>query len=168
LSNTATVEVVNQPEGFSYVDLNEVDPSFKPLPTDFYTLKVLRAELKSFAYKQTTKSHNAGDTGEYIKFQLAVTNHPEFAGRRLFESVFFGRRELRGMRLLMDATGVSQVPGTAIDEWLKSLTEIQPEFKVKVDCVPDLNRDGSVRSVDPKTGKPQDINVVKWTEVIPV
>ncbi len=167
MSTNATVEVSNSPEGFDYVDLNEVDPSFKPLPSDFYTLKILKEELKGFNYKKTTDSHTAGDPGEYVKFQLAVTTHPEYSGRRLFESLFFGRRELRGLRLLMDATGINQVPGSPITDWLKQLSEVQPEFRTKVECKPDVNRDGTVRSVDPKTGLPQDINVVKWTEVIP-
>jgi hypothetical protein len=168
--NTATAEVVNvnaQPEGFSYVDLNDVDPTFKPVPTDFYTLKVLKAELKTFKYKQTTDRHNAGDEGEFVKFQLAITNHPEYAGRPLFEALFPGRRELRALRLLMDATGVIQTPGSPIDEWLKSLSEIQPEFRCKVESTPDVDRKGNVRSIDPKTGKPQDVNVVKWTEIVP-
>jgi len=166
LSNPAT-EVSNTPEGFSYVDLNEVDPSFKPLPTDFYSLKILKAELKSFNYKKTTANHIAGDPGEFVKFQLAVTDHPEYSGRRIFESLFFGRRELRGLRLLMDATGVVQSPGSPMEEWLKSLSEVQPVFRTKVECKPDINKDGTPRSIDPKTGLPQDINVVKWTEVIP-
>ena len=164
------VEVVTsgEVEGFDYVDLNEVDPTIKPVPTDVYTLKVLKAELKKSAYKQTTQYHNAGDPMSFLKFSLAITNHLEYAGRRLWPTVFYGRSELRGMRLLMDATGVTQNPGSPIEEWLKTLSEAQPEFKTKVNCVPDVDKKGNVRSIDAKTGKPQDVNVVVWTEVAPV
>jgi hypothetical protein len=160
LSDIVESVVTADPEGFSYVDLNEVDPTFKPLPTNFYQLKVLKAEVKSWAKNEKS--------GEYVKFQLAVVNHPEYSGRRLFESLFFSKKALRSLRLLMDATGISQVPGSPIEEWLRSLTELQPEFKTKVECLPDLDYKGNVKSIDPKTGQPMLINVVKWSETVGV
>ena len=161
MSNTAAVAEVQPNEGFSYVDLNEVDPNIKPLPTDFYQLKVLKAEVKEFKYKNATKGgKQPGDIGEYIKFQLAVTNNDTYAGRRLFPTLFFGARELRTLRKLMDATGVIQAPATPIAGWLAQLAEIQPEFKVQVLLV-----DGKDAGPD---GKPIPENQINWREILPV
>jgi hypothetical protein len=169
-TNAMSIETITTPqeEGFTYVDLNEVDPSFKAIPQDFYTLQVLKAERKEFNYKTDGKSHKKGDTGEYVKFSFLIKNHPEFAGRRLWETGFFSKQFLRGLRLLMDATGVNQVPGEHIDEWFKQLSTDQPDFRTQVLVVPDVDWQGNARSVEKDGVTPKTINKINWKEIIPV
>lgn len=154
--------------GFNYVDLNQIDPNLRPVPSDVYKLEIIRAELAEFTYKKNQVDsrtgdviHAIGDTGEYIKFRLAVVDHDEESGRVLFESLFFGQKELRWLRRLMDATGVAQNPGETLAEWLKQLTEAKPTIKVPVEEVEDKR--GEVG----RDGKKPTKNVVKWGEVMP-
>ena len=150
---------------FDWVDLNEIDPFDKPVPRDVYTLKVLGINKKEFQYKKDSKTAKAGDTGQLINLTLAITNHPEYAGRRFNETLFMRRQSLQILRRLMDATGVVQEPGTTLDDWMKTMSEVQPEVKVPVLIVPDTERDGTVK-VDPATGKTLDKNVILWKEVL--
>ena len=138
------------------------------MPQDFYTLQVLKAELKEATYKQTTKTHNAGDTCEFIKFQFVVKNHPEYTGRRIFVTLFFGARELRALRKLMDVTGVQQTPGSMLSEWLQMLTEIQPEFKAQVTNEDDVDYSGKGRTFERDGTTIAKINKVNWKELLPV
>jgi hypothetical protein len=159
-----TVATENE-QGFEYIDLNEIDPSFKALPEAFYTLRVLKAERKTFDYKNGPK---AGTSGDMLKFQFAVTDDPSYSGRRLFPAVFPGnKRALRGLRKLADATGIQQEPGTAIDTWLAALTEVQPTFKQKVKYAAKWNKDTQQEEVVlNEKGEPAD-NDVDWAEIQP-
>lgn len=152
--------IPSTPAAFDYVQLSEVDPTFKPIPANAYTLKIMKAEKKEFTYKQTRPKAGitAGDIGQYVKFQLAVVDDPNFAGRRLFETLFFGARELRILRRLADAIGVPQDAGVAFDDWLKKLSEEQPEFKTKVTEVEETNH---------ATGQLEAVNKVDWNTLYP-
>ena len=154
-------------EGFEYTDLNEVDPSFKPIDADFYNLKILKAELKSFTYKQDSKNHAAGDPGSMLKLQLAVTQHPTYSGRRLFEGLFFGARELRALRKIQDQTGVAQDPGSPFTDWVAKLNERQPVFKAQVTKGPDVDYRGNARSFEADGTTPAVVNKVNWKEILP-
>ena len=145
--------------GFDYVDLNEVDPNFTAMPEDMYTLRILKAEKIDFQYKTGAK---IGQDGERISLQLAVVEHPELSGRRLFESLFPSNFVYRVLRRIADATGVQQEPGSPLTTWLGTLSELQPTFKVKVGFKTD--RAGVVLMTP--AGKPQD-NAVDWREVQP-
>jgi len=159
LSIAATEEV-----GFEYVDLNEVDPSFKPIPPSIYTLRVLKAERKAFTYKTGDK---AGTEGSYVKFQLAITDDPSYSGRRLFPALFSNARAFRGLRKLMDATGIQQEPGTTLDVWLAALTEAQPTYKQKVKYAAKYNKETKQEEVVLNDkGEPAD-NDVDWNEIQP-
>ena len=152
------------PETFDWVDLNEVDPTDRPVPRDTYTLKVLSINKKKFTYKNPSKTANVGDEGEFISLKMAVTDHPEYAGRKFTESLFMRRTTLQILRRIADATGIMQTPGTALDEWFAQVNEVQPEFKVPVIVVPDTERDGKPK-LDLATGKPLDKNIILWKEV---
>ena len=152
------------PELFDWVDLNEIDPVDRPLPRDVYTLKVLSLAKREFTYKKDTKTAKAGDTGQFISMALAVTAHPEYAGRRISETLFMRKQSLQILRRLADATGIAQEAGSTLDEWLKAMSEVQPEFKVPIIVVPDTERDGTAK-IDPVSGKALEKNVVLWKEV---
>jgi len=131
--------------GYEYVNLNEVDPTMKPVPKDYYTLKILKAEMKNTTYKTGDK---AGQPLAFVKFSLAITDHPEFAGRRIFpKPLFDGNSSYKKLRRLMDATGIPQEAGQPLDAWLAALSEQQPTFKGPVIQVAD-RRDPSVMDND--------------------
>lgn len=152
---------------FDYVDLNDIDPNFSPIPEEMYTLKILKAEKKDFNYKQGAK---AGQAGQMLKFHLAVADHPEHSGRRLFPSLFPSNFTFRALRRLADATGIQQEPGTGIEQWLADLSEVQPMFKAKVTFLTKRvkNADGtwSTEVVLNDAGNPSD-NDVDWSEIQP-
>lgn len=143
--------------GFEFVDLNEIDPTFKPIDDGIYCLKVLKAELKAYTAKTDTKNQKAGDQGQFVKFQLAVVNDDQYAGRRVFPKPLFpGNRAFRALRKIMDATGIVQEVGMPLADWLNLLSTTQPEFKAKVTQVPDRRNPDVID------------NDIDWREVLPV
>lgn len=148
-------------QSFDYTDLNQIDPSQQSLPTDMYTLKILKAELTS------GNSKSSGKPYQCVSMTMSVTDHPDCSGRRLWERFFPGDFGLKSMRRIMDATGIVQVPGTPITEWLKELSVTQPTFKVQVQQVEDRDyKTGDPRSYDFK-GDVAKVNKISWFNVIP-
>ena len=149
-----------QAASFRYTDLNEIDPSNQALPEDVYTVKVLSAQYVEGIGK------TSGQPYEMVKFFLAITDHENYSGRRLWESFFPGNYGAKAMRRIADATGLMQEPGTSLIDWLAVLTEKQPTFKIPVQVVEDLDKDGKARSLDIK-GNPAKINKLNWFNVQP-
>jgi hypothetical protein len=145
---------------FDYVDLNQIDPTFSPLPEDMYKVRIVKAEKRELVYKTGAR---AGQTGQVINLQLAVVDHPSYSGRRLFEGFFPNNFSFRVLRRLADITGIQQEPGTVLDTWLTAMTEAQPTVKLRVGYKKD--RDGNV-IIDETSGKPRD-NAVDWREMQP-
>ena len=114
---------------FEYVFLGDVDPTFKPIDAAFYNLRVVKAEPKTFTYK---KGKNVGADGEMLKFQFAVVDDPNFSGRRVFSTLFMSDFTLRALRHLQDYSGVEQVAGEPLKDWLKRLGEESATVKVFV------------------------------------
>lgn len=149
--------------GFTYVNLNEIDPTFDVLPEDLYTLKIIKGELMKFLYKPNNKRGvPEGTEGNFVKFTLAVTNHDKFAGRRVFPTLFPNAWSLKVLRRLADKIGIPQEPEEPLDGWLARLSELQPEFKSKVEFSKD--REGKV--VLNEFGKPAE-NAVDWRTILP-
>lgn len=152
----------NQLIDFTYVDLNEIDanPNFEPIPDSLQNVRVLKAEKKDYTLKKDRVNKQtgeliqaAGETSNYIKFDLAVVGG-SYNGRRVFPSLFPGKFAYQTLRRIADRTGVVQEPGTPIEAWLQSLTEIQPTFKTKIE----VRKDASGAPVD---------NNVDWRQVLP-
>lgn len=155
---------------FDHVDLNQIDPNFSTLPQDMYTLRILKAEKRTYA-----KKDGSGD-GQFMSFNFAVVDHPTLSGRRFYDSLFPSNYAFRVLRRIADFTGIQQNAGEPLEEWLKTLTETQPLIKMLVGY-----RSKRVKKVDPATGveswenevvlndatgKPQD-NAVDWREMQP-
>jgi hypothetical protein len=151
-------------ESFDYVNLQDVDPSFQTLPTAVRTLQVAKAEIAPFTYKNGPK---AGTEGQRLAFTFVVTDDAEYSGRRIFESLFPGTFTFKGLRRLMDATGIVQTEGTPLAEWLAELQSESPKFKIQVIQEDDIDRKtGAPKSLDIK-GNPTKRNVLNWREVQP-
>lgn len=150
--------------GCDYQDLNEIDPNYSTLPQDVYTLKVLNAEIKPIKYQRGAK---AGTEGEVIKFQFAVTQHPTLSGRQIYVSFFPSEFVFKGLRRIMDATGVRQSPGSPLSEWLTALKEAGSTFKGLVIEKPDVDfKTGEARALDNK-GNPVNKNELNLKEISP-
>lgn len=151
---------------FEYADLNTIDPSFKPMDTDTYTVTVLDA-----AYKTFDKTSTGGKKGSFIKFQLAVTDHPKFSGRRVFPTMFPSDFTLKVLRKIADESGVGQDPGTPLTDWLKKLVEYKATFRVGIVKREDRtwNRETKSFSGEPKSynadGSVAEINELDWKHV---
>lgn len=151
----------NDVTSFDYTDLNEVDPNFQPIPApEYYNLRIMKAERRTFTYKTGAKQ---GQDGDLISLTVAVVDHPEYSGRRLFGSLFPSNFSLRALRRIADATGIQQEPKAPIDTWLAALAENQPVVKVQVTYRKD--REGNV--VLNSAGNPAE-NDINWMEVQPV
>lgn len=135
--------ILDTSSAFDYLDLNEIDPTTRPLPEAVYTLQILDAKQQSGVGKASGKPYTC------IVMSLAVVNHPEYSGRRLWERFFPNDFHKKALRRLMDATGVEQTPGEPIISWLERLTMEKPEFNALV-----------------KT-KDEDNNVINWYNVSP-
>ena len=134
---------------FEYVDLDTIDPSFKAIPQDVYTLVPIKAEIKEFTYKSGERK---GQTGQRVAFQLAVTDHPQYAGRRVFATLFAGDFAFRTCRRISDTTGVPQ--NGSFRDWLAAYTESKAPFKIMVTTKPKADGSGDDNDVDWKTLAP--------------
>lgn len=133
---------------FRYANLNEVDPNFELLDPEVYSLIISKAELRTYAAKTANpaKGINVGDEGTYVSFMFTVTDHGKFSGRKHFESLFNSPFSLKALRRIADATGIPQT-GT-LQDWLTSLSGVNPTIKLKIDKVEDV-----VRTKNPMTGE---------------
>lgn len=102
------------------LNLNEIDPTFKPVDPGMYQLKVI---------KLTPKTSTNGKA--FLSGQFAIQNDAKFSGRRVFVSFFlsngFAQKELRR---LMDATGIIQTG--SLKDWAEQISSEQPTFKAAV------------------------------------
>lgn len=145
---------MEQSNNFEYVFLGDVDPTFKPIDAGPYNLRVIKAFIKPFKY---SKGARAGETGEQIKLQLAVTDHPQYSGRRVFATLFPNDFSLRALRRLQDNTGVVQEGNEPIADWLARLASEGAVFNVQVNVTERTGADGapvSDNDVDWKTIQP--------------
>lgn len=154
MSSATMEETVNS---FQYVHLDQVDPNFTMIDEDYYNLKLITAETRTY-----DKTATGGKAGEFIKLGFAVQDHPKFTGRRVYPSPLFPSEfSFRVMRHIQDATGVQQNGDT--NAWLNKLQAIGPVLKLKVVIVPDASFAGVP---NPKTvkadGTPGDRNDINW------
>ena len=142
---------------FEYLNLAEVNPDIPNIPEGSHDFQIISAERNKFTYKQDNPERGitAGDEASYIKFGLAVINDAENAGRRVYQTLFPDNKTPRALRLLMDATGITQTSGMSLDEWLKSLVTERATF-----AAPTFNK------INKKTEKEEVI--VKFTAAQPV
>lgn len=117
---------------FEYLNLADVNPEILPIPEGEYTFRIISAERPTFTYKQDQpdKGITAGDESSYIKFGLAIVDDPEWAGRRVYQSLFPDKNTPRYLRLVMDATGVPQESGMTLNDWLTALVAARATFTV--------------------------------------
>jgi hypothetical protein len=145
---------------FDYVNVSEISPDrkFEPIPAGTpLRVKVLAAAKKDFEYKPGNKKGvEPGTVGNYLKFDLAVSEG-EYTGRRIFPTLFPSDFTLRALARLAQRTGVQQEFGEGIEDWLKKLSEQQPEFKTLATVYTRKAQDGSDSSE----------NDIDWKQILP-
>lgn len=121
---------------FADMNLANISPDLAPVPDGQYNFRVLEAAINEFAYKKDRpeKGIGAGDKGSYVKFGFVIFGDPEHAGRRIYQTIFpevgANSTTLRGLRRLMDATGVPQT--ASINDWLVDLVNNKAEFNASL------------------------------------
>lgn len=128
---------------FEYADLNTIDPELKPIPKGVYDLQLRNIAKRSFTYKKDIPKRDIkeGDPGEFISVTFIVTNDDEHSGRRLTPTLWPGDGALRVLRRIMDATGIVQESGQALEDWYEVLTQEAPFVRCFVNEGPDNNGD---------------------------
>lgn len=143
MSSTMT-EALPAVQSWEYINVNDVDPNFTAIPDDFYNLRIIQAELKTF-----DKTATGGTKGSLVKLGFAITNHPSLSGRRVYpDGMFLNDFNQKALRRISDATGVQQTGD--FPAFLKKLAAVGPVVKLKVETVPDVNF---------KTGAPNPFNM---------
>lgn len=157
----AEPELVTAIDAYRYTHLTEVDPSFTPIDTGFYNLKIVSSAYKTGIIGRGKKM---GEPYASLNLGFAVTGDPKFTGRRLWNSFFLPNNfDLKQLRLIMDATGVQQDASGDIKEWGERLASIGPVVKLKVVTVPDMNFDGTVNEKNKKAdGTAGDKNIIDF------
>ena len=129
--------------------MGDVDPSFSTIPADVYTLRINKMVPKTYEGKK-----DPSQSFQVVKGDFTVIDHPDYAGRRLFETFWLNHGwSTKALRRISDNTGIPQEPGAGTFEaWLERLSTEQPSFKVPV----------TVREGDPPE------NAITWRDVKPV
>jgi hypothetical protein len=147
---------------FSRTNLNDVDPNFTTVNEGTYSLRVVKADLTAFVNSKT------GEDSERVNLGLTIFNHPEYSGRRIWETLWEGAFGLRAMRKIMDASGVAQSSDEELASWLERTIVEKAEFKAFVSNEEDLIKG----TPNPRTVKPDGsaslINRVDWKTIAPV
>lgn len=147
-------ETVDMTEGyeFEHIQLQDIDPTFKPVDAGMYTLQVNSIKGRQVEIKN---GKNAGKTATVLKGSFTIVGDPNFSGRKLWHDFWStNRTSLVELRKVMDATGVEQQQGETLSEYGTRFGELNPpaEFKVYVAVEPDY-RDASVN-----------VNVIKFRQ----
>ena len=135
---------------FENLNLNDIDPTFKPVEDGLYTLKLLSLVWKEFPGKK-----DPTQTFVSINGKFGVANHPTHSGRKLYHNFFLSNSyELKALRRIMDATGVAQNPGETLKDWAARISVEAPSFKVAVKQQQAVDFTTKEGKVDPVSGEP--------------
>lgn len=156
-------------ESFEYVNLADIDPTDKPLPTGMYELQVLTMKLEKYTPKS---GPNAGVEKERISASFAVVGDNPFAGRRLFHRFYLNPLSLRDYRKMAEVTGVNL--NQPADAAALEFSTLQPTFKTMVVCKQQLDWNNKtaeypkgVPMTDPVSGKPVEENEIQFRQAVP-
>jgi hypothetical protein len=148
---------------FENLNLNDIDPTFKPVEDGVYILKLLGLQWKEFAGKQES---NQGQVYVSLNGKFGITNHPKHSGRKLYHNFFLGNNyELKALRRIMDATGVAQNPGETLKDWAGRISVEAPTFKAAVAQQQAKDFTTKQGRVDPLSGEPVMEAVINFRNV---
>jgi len=148
---------MSQDFGFNHVNLKDIDPNRKPVEEGFYTLQLVKSEVREYEIADTYKSGPkegepredatsvTGVKGSFLNLQFAISDHPEHSGRRLFLTLFPGDNTFKQLRKMMDATQEEMLDSETIPQYLERVADLNPPatFKAFVNKREGKDRDGN-------------------------
>jgi hypothetical protein len=144
------------PAEFDHINIMDIDPTFKPIDPGFYTLQVNKITPK---VTEPKSGKNVGKSLLMLNGSFTVVNHENFAGRKLWKTFWTNNPvDLKDLRRLADATGVTQSPDQTLSEYVKTFEELAPpaEFNIFIGVEADYR--------DPNTM----VNSLKFNQAQPV
>jgi len=115
---------------FEHINIMEIDPTFKPINEGFYTLQVNKLTPKTIT---PSKGKNQGKAVLVLNGSFTVVGDDAFSGRKIWKSFWASNPvDLKDLRRLADATGVTQDAGQTLSEYAQTFETLNPpaEFKV--------------------------------------
>ena len=140
---------------FEYFNLNDVDPTFHPIPKGVYAYRVAKLEYRTVTPKS---GKNAGVEVPIVSGSFSVINHDEFSGRRIRHTFWITNPyDQKSLRRFADAIGIMQEPGEPLQAYIERLNSQNPalEFRTFTDVKP--GQDGG-----------EGDNEMKWNQVLPI
>lgn len=118
---------------FEHVNLATVDPGRDAIKEQNYDLQVVDAGVKQYS--------NDKGSGEYIKIGVAITDDPNFRGRRVYNTLFPSDQTNKKLRILMDAVGIPQGNNEDLNTWLQNLQQQKARFNAPVQMFEEKDKD---------------------------
>lgn len=142
----ATVD--NQTEfAFEHINLNQIDPGFKPVPENVYNLEV--NSIKP-SYVKVTKpgSKYEGQTVLVLKGSFTIVDDAEYSGRKLWSDFWATNNyNLIELKKLSEATGVIQGEGQTLPEFVEQFATMNPPAKFQCFVTKEDDYKGTPRNV---------------------
>jgi len=144
-SAKTAVEMPDVPD-FSHVNINDINPDFEAIETDFYPVQLVKVQEFTKVFEELIKSGpNAGNPNpragqEYKQLSLhfAIVDG-EFAGRRVFKTLFEGStKDYKFVARVARAVSIPQEDtDSSLAEYLTRISEAEVPFKAKINKTPD-------------------------------
>lgn len=131
---------------FDHINLNTIDPGFKPVPDNVYNFEV--NSIKS-TYVKVGKpdSPNYGKNVEVLKGSFTIVDDPEYSGRKVWYDFWATNKyNVAELRKLQDATGVLQGELSFVD-WASQFATLNPPAKFQCFTTKEDDRNGIPRNV---------------------
>ena|ERR1700722_17350939 len=147
-------------DSFEHFNLNEVDPTFKPIDPKIYGLRVNKFEYKIV---QPKSGKRVGEDTPLVNANFTVINDDTFSGRRLRHTFWMlNPYDQKAVRRLAENTGLMQEADEPFEEYCKRFASQNPpvEFRTYVGLkeLPGKN----------EKGESQYDNEIKWNQVFPI
>jgi hypothetical protein len=140
---------------YEHINIMEIDPSYKPIPAGMYNLQINKLTPRLVT---PNKGKNAGKEVLVLNGSFTVVNEENYSGRKLWQSFWASNPvDLKDLRRIADATGVTQVEGQTLSEYALTFENLNPpaEFKVPVD-------------IEKAWQSEEDVNKIKFNGAQPV
>ena len=152
--------MANEVFDYEHFNLNEIDPEFHPVEKGLYSLRVSKLAFKTVVPKAGKR---VDMETPLVQASFAIINHDQFSGRRVNQTFWMlNPFDQKALKRLQNAVGIPQEQGESFKDYIERLSAVTPapEFRAYVDTV--------AKGVDEATGKPQEDNVIKWNNVLPI
>lgn len=114
---------------FDHINLNTIDPGFKPVDENVYNFEV-NSIKPQYVKINKPDSPYVGKEVLVLKGSFTIVDDPQYSGRKVWYDFWTTNRyNLLEMRKLQDATGVAQPEGQTLSEWASGFGTLNPPAK---------------------------------------